>query len=432
MRRAVALGLARTCSTGCRRSRLAPSATPVNVASSVSTSALPPHRRVVSVLGVVFCVAACTVVFVGDLEVGWDVDGETALAKCAEYGIAEWEVRADGLDALTVACGDGWSSGAFFHNIDEGRYRISVTALDSNGGTLAQRVIDADLRESDTGLWVSIFNFTAADFGSANCGNGICEAGENSASCSADCPVGANASIVVSWKINGTVGEDPTGQSWDSCAEVGAVNVEIIVDGSSQLAQCAANNQSITISGLTPGEHQIGVTLQDGSANDLSATISDTVTARTSPAEQPFNFFFSDFLDPARSNLTGDFSFRTFFESTTCSQTTPQVGQQVVLLRMDGTVLSEAQTCGPGGSSCVKTNGSDFGVCWEDVQTISNLPWGAYILRVEGVPVGRTTVCWSTDDGVGGAEIEILVGAGSDNPVVPIDLSRINRSGDCL
>lgn len=392
--------------------------------------------QVVGVLGL----AMCTVVFVGDLQVRWSIDGVESPSKCTEYGVANWKIVLYELpgrvkvDEITAACGT-WDTGNLYYNTDEGEYAVDVVALDGAGNELAAKSKEFLLVDDGETIWTVTLDFTAADFRGIvgpECGDGACDAGESYESCPEDCQPAADSSLFISWKINGTVDGTATGKSFDTCEEVGATQVAITIDGQTTAFGCADDDQSVQIMGLVAGEHDVSVVLQDDDG-DITTTASDTLVAARTPAEEAFEFYFDSFLEPRKSEITGDYLFLTLFEAglLTCSETNPQVGQQVVLLQLDGTPVP-GQTCRLDGSSCLNLNNNDFGICFVETQAIADLPWGSYKLAVQGVPVGSTSVCWETVHETDGTKlVDILVGAGTDNPVDDIVLERIDDTGDC-
>ena len=414
--------------------------------------------RLASVVGVMG-LAACVVVFVGDLEITWSVEGATNKADCAKYGVDKWYFVLSGSghadETATVVCGDTWTTGVAFHNVEEGNYSVNASALDASDALVGRALTkSATVIDDGTGAWTVSFNFSAADLTSTGpvcgdgkcespetattcatdctaapvCGDGKCEAPEDATSCAKDCTT-ATASLIVSWKINGTKDGVATGPSWDTCAEVNATSVKITLDGNSKSYPCADNSQSAAIPDLTAGAHTVAISLLDSTGKALTTEAKDTLTASASPTQEAFDFPFNSFMAPMKTGTKGDYLFETLYGGKKCSATLPQVGSQVTLLKLDGTPLI-ANVCLPGNSSCSKTDGASFGICSEGKLTMADLKWGAYKLKIQGTPVGKTDICWETDE-KGSSEIDILVGAGKVNPVVQIDLKRISTAGNC-
>ena len=214
----------------------------------------------------------------------------------------------------------------------------------------------------------------------------------------------------------------------------------ITIDGTPPTVPCNGVGNSVAmstaISGLSPGAHQVKVKLLDAANNALTTEASDTLTATVgSSSQEAFEFLFNSFFEPKKSSTMGDYFFKTTYEGgKSCGGPNPKVASQYVLLKLDGTPITKP-VCGPGQSGCPMTNGADKGSCWDPNmnQTISGLKWGAYKLKITASPSTAMDLCWSTRDPKTMADtIDIMVGAGSLNPVVTHDLARISNSGACL
>ncbi len=416
--------------------------------------------RIAPIVGIVGIAAACTVVVIADVTVQWSVDGKSSGDdKCKEYGIDSWNIVLDGperpMPTFRVPCGLEYS---ISDSIEEGRYDIQVSAEDADGNLLASK--------SKTGVFIDgmarsnifEFDFVAADFElppapvcgdgtcevdevcpadcdpGPSCGDGTCDPDEDFGNCPADCEEPKDASIIVSWKINGTIDGTATGDSWDKCDEVGAAKVKITIGSDAPvIVPCADDNMSTQIMGFLAGEYDLKIILLDASDNPITTEAGDKVIAAKDPQEEPFEFYYDSFNSTIKETTTGDYLFRTFFEAAKlkCGETSPAVGYKLHLLELDGTPVN-AQACYPGPSHCVDTISSDSGICQDFDQSIADLNWGSYILRISAGPSGGTDLCWMTDNGKDDTgKIDILVGAGQVNPIVEQILDRISTAGDC-
>ena len=161
-------------------------------------------------LGLVACSAlSCVTVVVEDVDVTWSVDGSTDPSVCQTYGIDYWVVSLEnGIDPTQsgqIPCETAvWA--ARFNDVEEDFYDVTIAAYDVGGNLIGEASqledIDGSLPSPDT------FDYDL----------------------SPDTFAGA-PKINVFWNINGTVDGSATGPSWDTCAEVGAVEVAVTVDG---------------------------------------------------------------------------------------------------------------------------------------------------------------------------------------------------------
>jgi len=101
-----------------------------------------------------------------DLQVDWTINGSSAGALCAGFGIAQWELRVRGpesRDVLLDCRAHWWSSETDLFALPEGSYQIDVRAVDAYGATLAQLSSGASVY-GEGHLEVLSFDFIAQDF----------------------------------------------------------------------------------------------------------------------------------------------------------------------------------------------------------------------------------------------------------------------------
>ncbi|MBK8481600.1 MAG: hypothetical protein IPL40_10540 [Proteobacteria bacterium] len=345
--------------------------------------------------------SACSgrTVVVDDLVVSWTLDGANTPAFCTDYGIDHWEVVADGPENARVrldCAAEAWTSGRAFEGLEVGRYTVTVYARAADERDLGQLVDSVDLATSRPGP-VSV---ALALFGR----------------------------IEVSWNLNGTIGTTDD-QSWDRCAEVGAAEALVTVDGSPITVPCEAGGRmAATISDLKIGSHTVAVKLRDAGGADLTTEASAVVRAGTRGGVLIADFFHDSFLDGA--GIRGDLLFRTTFEGQSCTATRPPVTLQITLLRFNGQAVENLELCPAGGeglSLCTPVDDSTPRACSAEAQRIANLPWGLYRLKLRGaVNDGSDSpaVCWQQEQ-------DVLVGAGSSNPVITVDVPRTVSTEGC-
>jgi hypothetical protein len=240
------------------------------------------------------------------------------------------------------------------------------------------------------------------------------------------------SSIAVFWNINGTIDGTALGESWDSCAEVGAETVVITIDDGAPIeTSCAAAGEmSVAIEDLAVGRHEVRVKLRDGSGVDLTTEGTALFEATADGVDFVVDFFYDSFFEPQRSDTLGSYWFTTQFGGATCTEAIPTVAGQVALVKLDGTPVNDAVVCDENLSGCADADGADEFVCRSRDQVIPDLTWGLYKMVLQGTVGNEGTICWETDE-EGSREIEILVGAGADNPVELIDLARSSSEGEC-
>lgn len=371
--------------------------------------------------------AACAVVVVQDVAVEWTIEGVESDAACSSYGIEFFTVDMVGpdRDSATIPCGDYWY--VDFLGLEEGTYDITVSAwgagdalLGSLGSTL---FIDGDLPPPV----VITFDFLASDLtGTVNtCGDNVCDTDESCTSCPQDCgSCGGDAKIDVLWNINGTVDGTETGQSWDTCAEVGATEAVVSVDGVAQSFSCSAGgNMSTVLTGLTDLQsYALKIKLVDSSGNDLTTEVSASVQATVAGGQFVGDFFYDSFYEPNLTGIDGQYHFKATYDTLKCTETTPNVDFQVTLIRTeDNTAVTNVQVCDLGNTGCYEADAVDAKPCTDLEQVLSLLPWGSYKIKLEGGSgtASNLDICWEYQG-------NILIGAGADNPMDQLNLDGLN------
>lgn len=361
-------------------------------------------------------VVSCHPVFFWDMQARWEVDGGRSSSVCAKYNIDVFVVRATGpmVRERSFECG-AWDTGHKFYELEEGVYRVTVSAVEQGSGkSLAAKTASVEVFQDSLDPDMVDFSFAGADFSGG----------------------GGPANIDVYWNINGTVDGQATGTSWDTCAEVGADKAVVSVDGTEHKFDChSGGNMSGSVK-VSEGDHTVSVKLVDKSGADLTTAAKGTVKAtKTKAAEFTADFYYFSFIT-IKTTMKGDYRYATSFGAAkaSCGDTTPAVQHTTAKLDDDKGAPVSGQFC--GGSSCYKTNGTDLGGCWAKDQAVSikELTWGLYTLRLQGL-VGSgasTEVCWEQQKFTDyKTQPQILVGAGSTNPLRALNLARINSSGAC-
>jgi len=352
-------------------------------------------------------VAACTVVLYGDMEVYWTIDGSDAASLCTTYNIGSWHVLADGPNRVSVDvdCQGGWNTGQFLWNVEEGYYDVTVEAIEVGTGNVLATQGQTRVRVlSDAAAVTQVdLTFTASQF------------------------TGSGGVVNVYWNINGTEDGQPKGKSWDTCAEVGAAEAVVEVDGLETAYDChAGGNMSAAID--VSAQPQVRVKLVDSAGADLTTwspqAAADPVAGAADTWEYVGEFFWDSFAT-LKDTMTGDYWFATSYEGTDCDQVTPTAKQQITLLKLDGNVLNPApDVCGPD-NACTPSDGASAGACYfsDETQKIKDTLWREYKLLIQGAQ-DNLDVCWEQ-------EFDIVIGAGATNPLVMHDLPRIDTSGTC-
>jgi hypothetical protein len=408
---------------------------------------------------VVLLLAGCNLVVIADGEVDWSLQ---AGVTCQQYGISTWQVNLSGPDAvapLTTTCiGSGGYATPLF-SAAEGTYTATVRALSSAGAQIGvSRTITNTLRSSYGITHFDVGTFSSADLNpSFVCGNGVCEssAGESCQNCAADCTCGtcgnsvcdagescstcpsdcscSTAHLHALWSINGTEDGTDNGLSWDSCTEVGAQYVRITIDSSTTDLPCGGSTKSAMNTASAGGDisvgagsHTISAQLLDSGKNGLTSIASTTGTfAVGNTLTQAFNFDWDAFVGAIKTSTTGVYQFTTSFEGKSCSQVS-WVKYEMALLSLGGSAVTPAPQVCDSYANCFSADGNSTNACVDssNVQKMSAITWGSYKLKLMGTLTDKTA-CYSVDDGAGNKEVDILIGAGTENPIVPHDMKKI-------
>ena len=357
---------------------------------------------------VLSAVVACHVVLLGDLEVFWEIDGNSSVALCSTYNIGHWHVVAHGPERISkdVDCGGAWTTGTWMFGVEEGYYDVTVEAVEEGTGQVLAAVVQGSVRViSGDPPATPLIQFQDSDF------------------------VVGGDTLNVYWNINGTEDGTAKGISWDTCSEVGATGAEVEVNGTSTIHDChAGGNMSASVTGFS-GKPQVRVRLLDSSDQPLT-TWTNTASADadgTGKWQYIAEFFWDSFLT-LKDTMKGDYLFQVSYEGQSCMQTTPSVAHQVSLLSLDGSPVNPAPSvCGPD-NICVSADGASFASCYgpDQTQDISDILWREYKIKVSGtLPASASyEICWEE-------EFDIVVGAGTTNPVDLLDIDRYSSAGAC-
>jgi hypothetical protein len=240
-----------------------------------------------------------------------------------------------------------------------------------------------------------------------------------------------SGTLNVYWNINGTVSGASKGVSWDTCAEVAAPLAAIEVDGVKTTSSChAGGNMSAALA--VPGKPSlVRIRLEDSGGNGLTtwtpAAAPDPVAGKPQTWEYVGEFYWDSFIQ-IKNTMKGDYWFKTTYEGKGCNQVTPTVAHQVALLKLGGTVVSPPpDVCDSAGTSCVKADGASFGACTGQSQKIVSTSWGEYKLKLSGTlgSASAYEICWEK-------QFDIVIGAGTTNPLVAHDVPRISTTGACI
>jgi hypothetical protein len=356
--------------------------------------------------------SACILLLTDDISLSWTIGDSSSTSLCSTYNIYKWTFTAEGPDRVTgerLCASEEWDTSRNLYSLAEGSYRLTVNAVNSSGSVLASRDTTLSIT-SGYGPYSSTIPFSSSDFSGT--------------------PTGT-ATLKIFWNINGTQDGTATGNTWDGCTEVGATYALVTVDGEAKQYDCDnGGNQGVQLTNLTSGSHTITVKLADATGTAITTQAGDMVEATSTKAgEFVADFYYYSFLEPIKSGTSGDYLYTTTYENKSCTETSPAVIQQVVLLKLDGTPIN-TQSC--VGATCQTTNGADFADCYASTtqQKMANLTWGAYKLKLQGA-LSNGTVCWETQKSAS-SEVEILVGAGTSNPLIAHNLDRISTGGECL
>jgi hypothetical protein len=77
-------------------------------------------------------------------------------------------------------------------------------------------------------------------------------------------------------------------------------------------------------------------------------------------------------------------------------------------------------------------DGAATGECWgpDKTQKIKNHAWGEYQIAIRGIISGGN-ICYDAKDKSGNKKVDIVIGAGTVNPIVDFDLQRDTASPLC-
>jgi hypothetical protein len=389
---------------------------------------------------------ACHPIFFWDLEARWNIDGSQSKTLCGTYNIGDFEVIADGPEyhRLTISCDLGWNTGSSFFDIEEGRYKVTIKALEKGTGKpLAERSDTLLVRDDQVAPdpdEVEI-GFKASDFTGGT----------------------GQARINFFWNINSTVDGTAKGSSWDTCDEVGADKAVMTVqkvdsadkpEGAPNTvsSDCHAKGNMSAAVNVTEGSYRVSLKLIDAKGADLTTTTDMTlpaskltnVTAKTQ-GEFIADFYWYSFKQGLDATLTGTYAMGLSFgdKKASCGGTNPAVDKvSMSLSRLEsftsGTFkLVTADVC-TEANACFKSNGSDAGPCQDSNKkySIKGVKWGLYKGTLNGLAKGLE-VCWKqetfVDSDIAKYNTHLLVGAGTVNPVRSINVSKdkSNTSKTC-
>ena len=244
-----------------------------------------------------------------------------------------------------------------------------------------------------------------------------------------------NGQLHMYWSINDTEDGTDTGLSWDTCDEVGAAYLRVVLDGSLKDLPCGGSSKT-AMNGLvtvTAGTHTVAAVMLDSSKNAITTqtTASSITVAASQTLDLAANFNWNDFLSPLQENTTGWYYFSTSFDGgRTCSQMAGVVTGEIALLKLNGAqVTPTPYVCDPS-NFCYDADGTHLGNCNDSsvtqIMKSTSLKWGSYKLLLQGtLNDSYHTACFSVMDEANNKEIDIVIGAGQVNPVDPLLLKKI-------
>ena len=388
---------------------------------------------------------ACHPIFFWDLEVRWNIDGSQSTGLCTTYNIHEFEVVADGPEhrQRTFPCNDRWNTGTRFWDLEEGNYRVTISALPKGPGSpLATRSDSIMVRDDvvSTDPDELIIGFRGSDFTGGT----------------------GQARINFYWNINSTLDGTAKGKSWDTCDDVGANKAVMTVQkvdsndkpvGAPQQFQsdCHAGGQMSAAVNVEPGDFRVSLKLIDAKGQDLTTTTDlnlpasklTGVTAST-VGEFTADFYWYSFKQGKDASLEGTYWMSLTFgdSNASCSAASPAVeGIGMSMSRLEsftgGTYKAVTADICPETGTCFKTNSGD-GQCQDSTKKydIKKLKWGLYKATLNGHAKGLE-VCWKQetfqDTDIAKYNTHILVGAGTVNPIRTINVpkDKTNTSATC-
>ncbi|MBZ0238421.1 MAG: hypothetical protein K8M05_39275 [Deltaproteobacteria bacterium] len=262
------------------------------------------------------------------------------------------------------------------------------------------------------------------------CGDGVMEGGEQCDDGDGDeldecraCEVFVPPRNVVKWAFNS---EAAPGFTNDGCLDVGAITVQIDLDGplpSQQQVSCAM--RQVTYSELPAGSYTVSVTpLDSGGASLVTAPVTTTMdanvtyntTAEVTVVVPP---------DAWARPMTGTFFFLLRWMGMECSTAAPAVAMQRVALRVNGSPVTQQANVGSTVYPVYTLDGSAQVTCvmasLAQAEAARMVPFGRAELEVSGRDTGGTEWFRGTFD--------TFVGAGVSNPIMTFDVPSVIDAG---
>ncbi len=247
------------------------------------------------------------------------------------------------------------------------------------------------------------------------CGNGVTEEPEqcddgnddNTDFCR-DCNAYLPPRTTVKWEFNSN--PDLGFVQGDSCTDMGALNVEVTMDGPETVTlvgMCSA--RQVVFDDLTPGIYTASVRPLDGSDTSLlTAPFEAQVTAEATDTESTIVIPPDAWIGP----YTGTYFFTVAWDGDDCAAA--GVASQQITLTVDGTVVTQSTT----GADPLPLDGSASGVCVNasnpSPQSALLVPFGVATIDIVGLDSGDNEVYSGTFD--------TFVGAGISNPTLDFDI----------
>jgi hypothetical protein len=184
--------------------------------------------------------------------------------------------------------------------------------------------------------------------------------GEFNSSCSATCELREVhfTKVIITWTINGEAFLVP-GQSFDTCNDVGAAWVRVLLEGPSGYSAedpavfCTSHRVEFIddplVEPLLPGRYQAWLEIQSADAYPLAPHVMvEFDVVESIDNEVTVDFRLEEFYD--FENMRGDLGFRAYWGADTvlCAAATPPVVNRVLTLTQDGSPLAGY----PEGGAC--------------------------------------------------------------------------------